>query len=102
MDELKHDPDIEEASLSSERSALLAAVKVDGYALRSASKRLRADREIILAAVKQNGKALVFAHESLKCDKELVMEAVAEGGHVALWHASEELQKDKEVLLAVK
>ena len=30
------------------------------------------------------------------------MEAVAEGGHVALWHASEELQKDKEVLLAVR
>ena len=30
------------------------------------------------------------------------MEAVAEGGHVALWHACEELQKDREVLLAVR
>ncbi|CAK9030030.1 unnamed protein product [Durusdinium trenchii] len=126
-EELKRDEDVQEAMLASERYALLHSVKVDGYALRTASKRMQADREIVLAAVKQNGKvlvfapeelrkdrevvlaavrqngkALVFAHETLKNDKEVVMEAVAEGGHIALWHASEELQKDKEILLAVK
>merc|ERR1711920_859543 len=125
-EELRRDEDVKEATLASERAALLAAVKVDGYALRSACKRLRADREIVLAAVKQNGKvlvfapedlrkdrevvmaavkqngkALVFAHASMKGDKEVVLEAVAEGGHVALWHASDDLQHDKEVLIAV-
>ena len=48
------------------------------------------------------GKLSFFAHESLKDDKEVVMEAVAEGGQVALWHASEDLQKDNEVLLSMR
>merc|ERR1719213_1170837 len=74
------------------------AVKQNGKVLVFASEELRKDKDVVMAAVKQNGKALVFAHESLKSDKEIVMEAVAEGGHVALWHASEELQKDKEIL----
>lgn len=34
--------------------------------------------------------------------KEIVLEAVAQGGHVALWHAADELQNDPEVLLAVR
>lgn len=55
-EDLRADEDINEAALASERAALLAAVKLDGYALRSACKRLRSDREIILAAVRQNGK----------------------------------------------
>mmetsp|Transcript_20219 Transcript_20219/g.35464 ORF Transcript_20219/g.35464 Transcript_20219/m.35464 type:complete len:89 (-) Transcript_20219:104-370(-) len=88
--------------MRADREIVLAAVKQNGKVLVFAPEELRKDREVVLAAVRQNGKALVFAHESLKGDKEVVMEAVAEGGHVALWHAAEELQKDKEILLAVK
>ena len=43
-EELKEDLDVQEAALASERRALLEAVKIDGYALRSASKRLQAER----------------------------------------------------------
>eukprot|EP00438_Fugacium_kawagutii_P030250 Skav232750 [mRNA] locus=scaffold757:27200:28129:+ [translate_table: standard] len=75
-EELKVDEDVQEAALASERYALLNAVKVagatgatyrsilqvdlvDGYALRTASKRMQADR------------VLVFAPEELRKDREV-------------------------------
>ena len=50
--------------LKADRDIVLAAVGLDGNALRFASDELKADRNIVLAAVGQTGNALEFAaHE---------------------------------------
>ena len=89
------------------RRLLLAAVAINGYALRHASPELRADRILVLAAVKRNGHALQYAAAQLKADRDVVLAAVASkmhstvaiNGH-ALRHASYELQSDRKVVLA--
>jgi len=54
----------------------------------------------VLAAVCENGCVLSFVEsEELKKDKEVVLAAVRQDGD-ALKYASKELQKDKEVVLA--
>ena len=40
------------------KAEVLAAVKIDGLALKDASTELKADKEVVKAAVSQNGLAL--------------------------------------------
>ena len=51
-----------------ESGRVLAAVKQDGLALRSASKELRGDRELVRAAVKESGRELSPETEEMKSE----------------------------------
>ena len=67
-----------------------------------AAEEPRADREVqvVPAAVQQQeGIPLFFASEELQADREVVLAAVQQNGR-ALKYASEELQADREVVLA--
>jgi hypothetical protein len=78
---------------------VLAAVSLNGPALKFASDELRADREIVLAAVRQNYKALRYVSDELRADREIVLEAVSLNGP-ALQYASPALRNDREIVLA--
>ena len=81
---------------------MLAAMKLDGLTLKSASFELRSDHEIVFAAVKQNGLSLEYASYKLQADRAVVLAAVEQDG-LALEYASYKLQADREVVLtAVK
>ena len=80
------------------KHAVLAAVKRRGWALESASDRMKDDPDVVLAAVKKNGLALEWA-ASLQNDTEVVLAAVKQRGW-ALQFASDRLKNDKEVVLA--
>ena len=86
------------ASLQSDKEVVLAAVTQYGHALSWAHASLLSDKEVVLAAVTQNGWSLKYAHESLKSDKEFVLAAVTQNGG-ALVHADASLQTDLEILL---
>jgi len=88
-----------DATGDDEREVVLAAVALDGHALRNASEDLKNDREVVLAAVAQDANALMWASEALHNDREVVLTAVTQNGRVFLW-ASEELKNDREVVLA--
>jgi Domain of unknown function (DUF4116) len=87
------------------------AVKKDGLALEFACDTLRQDRDIVLKAVSNHGGAIFFASEDLRDDKEVVLTAIKnmKGGSMSFtWvntgniqYASERLQKDRDVLLAI-
>ena len=62
-------PGVCQAGVRTDREIVLAAVQLNGYALRYAAKELRADREIVLAAVQQNGCALEDAAEERRGDR---------------------------------
>eukprot|EP00971_Amphidinium_carterae_P149990 2973168-Amphidinium_carterae.1 len=100
------------------RDSVLAAVRVDGYALQYADREIvlaavqqdwqalkftaescRGDREIVLAAVKQDWRAVEFAAESCRGDREIVLAAVKQNG-VALRCAAESCTSDRDIVLA--
>jgi len=105
---------------------VLAAVKNYGIALNHAADNLKQEKDVVLAAVTQSGSTLRFAAETIKADKEVVLAAVTSRGRAieyadkgaAMWgekdfvlamvqlngmaleHAHDKLQSDKEVILA--
>ena len=78
---------------------VLAAVKQDGEALKSVSKRLSDDTNIVLAAVHQSGYALKYASDRLKDNKNIALAAVQEDGE-ALKYVSKNLKDDTNIVLA--
>jgi hypothetical protein len=81
--------------LRSDIEVVLAAVALDGAALRFAAP-LQHNKDVVLAAVRQHGEALKFAGV-LRSDKEVVLSAVAQSAS-ALIYVDSELQSDKDVL----
>lgn len=59
-----------------ERSTVLKAVEVSGYALKFQEKKFTKDKEIALTAVKRHGDALMYVHKSLRSDKDIVETAI--------------------------
>ena len=105
---------------NSTKEEVLAAVKEWGLSLQYASEALKADKEVALVAVRKNWSALQYVGESLKTDRELVIEAARQDWRtttrpeifvrdelkikkrdflVSLLLPSEELKKDKEIVL---
>jgi predicted methyltransferase len=85
--------------LRNDKDIVLAAVKVEGFALQFASETLRNDKDVVLAAVKEHPDAFQFASETLRNNKGVVIAAVKQNGFV-LQFASETLRNDKDVVLA--
>ena len=70
------------------------------YALRRASREIRANREAVLAAVAQGGWNLEYASEELRRDPEVALTAVKNTGS-ALQHVPAELQEaNKAIVIA--
>eukprot|EP01050_Picozoa_sp_SAG11_P014015 SAG11_NODE_1684_length_4449_cov_7.642299_5_plen_84_part_01 len=61
------------------------------HAIRDAAPAVQADKEVLLAAVAMNGTALKYAAVELQADKDVVLAAVAMDG-TALKYAAAELQ----------
>ena len=78
----------------SDKQAVLAAVRLRGYALQYASVAMKADKEVIMEAVTTCGLALQWASVALKADKEVVRVAILGQTPYALEYASVELQND--------
>ena len=60
---------------------VLSKVKINGWALEYASKKLKNNEEIVNEAIKQNGSALYYASEELQNNEEIVKEAVKQNGY---------------------
>jgi hypothetical protein len=94
------------AELQDDWDFVLHLVKVPwrGDAVKYASARLRGDKEIILAAIEEGFSmfALKYASSELQDDREFVLECVqlAPNGSHAIYHASDRLRGDKEIILA--
>ena len=83
-----------------DRDTVLRAVKIHGLALENASERLKNDPEIVLAAIKQShGRAVQLASAELLSNKSFIMAAVREEGST-LRYVTEELQNDRDCVLA--
>jgi len=82
-----------------DRDLVLAAIKIDGMALRYADANLKKDKELVLAAVKQEAEAFQYADKHLLEDKSVVLEAIKLNGR-AYYFASKQVQSDKDVMLA--
>lgn len=79
--------------------AVLAAVRRNGFALKHASKRLRADREVVLAAVRENFYSLEHASIDLRADRDFLLTISHEGIAIPLGVISEELRADREIVM---
>ena len=55
---------------------MLKAVKINGYAIKYASEKLKNNRKIALASVKQNGLSLCHLSEEFRQDREITLESV--------------------------
>ena len=75
----------------------LAAIRNNGYILRSASDRIKDDLDIVLAAVGNDGCTLDYASGRLKDDRDIVLAAVGNDG-CTLRSASESLKDDREII----
>eukprot|EP00971_Amphidinium_carterae_P280022 5558634-Amphidinium_carterae.1 len=62
-------------ALKADREIVLAAVRVDGYALQYATEALRGDREVVLAAVQQKERALEWTADDLLEDPTFATDA---------------------------
>merc|ERR1712129_314635 len=83
--------------LRSSRSFILAALQLNGRALRFASDILRGDPEVVLQAVQSDWRSLKHADRELREDRLFLQRAV----HVdplVLAFASEELRADPELV----
>ena len=82
------------------KEEVLEAVEEDGRNLEYASKELKGDKEVVLAAVDTSGSSLEYASKELKGDKEVVLAAVEEH-YYALDFVSEDLLADKEFFITL-
>ena len=87
--------------LKADRELMLEAVQwATGKPLEHADESLKEDRDFMLEAVMHKVDSMEFAHEDLLNDKSFVEECLrVSRDPVALYHASSELQKDKEFVL---
>ncbi len=86
-----------------DKSVVLAAVKNDGMALAHASERLQNDEDIVMAAIGESGQAIKYANERFWADRQAMLVVIQTFGYGLFEYGSEELKKDKElVLLALK
>lgn len=80
------------------REVVLAAVRIDGFALEYAAERLKEDRDVVLAAVFESGLALRHAGLAARADREVVLAAVLETA-AALEFADATLRADQDTVL---
>lgn len=85
----------------------MEAVKKDGFNLQYVSANLRKEEKIVFAAVEETGLALQFASKNMKDKKAIVLKAVENCQYTGyseefypLFHASERLKADRDVVLA--
>jgi hypothetical protein len=89
----------EPTTRSRDRGAILAEVRLDGWALQGASEELQRDQEVVMAAVNQRPDALQFAASELQGHRDIVMAAVRLDGNALFW-AAEDLQRDRLIVFA--
>ncbi|WP_131277645.1 DUF4116 domain-containing protein [Hylemonella gracilis] len=82
-----------------DKTAALARVRADGYALARLDAVLRDDDDVVWQAVRVTGMALEFASERLRAAKPMVLAAVGQDA-LALVHAAEALRNDRDVVRA--
>nr|CAG4713456.1 unnamed protein product [Naegleria fowleri] len=86
-----------------DREFMLYVVTRNGLVLEYATPDLQDDFEIALAAVKESVHAFEYVSKRLKGDREFIWHAVSMTRSIAFCGASEDLRKDKELVLqAVK
>mmetsp|Transcript_74190 Transcript_74190/g.143608 ORF Transcript_74190/g.143608 Transcript_74190/m.143608 type:complete len:564 (+) Transcript_74190:48-1739(+) len=91
----------EGTAMFSDRDFVLEVVKVRGWAIQHADKRLKSDMEIALAAANCDGFDAIqpYIDRRLFLDRRFVMRAVQMSGR-ALQHAALSLRADREVIVA--
>jgi len=95
--------DLASTMLQDDRDVVLHCVKNCGCAIKHASARLRGDKEIILAAAREwnSDTVLKLASAELQDDRDVVLRCV-ELNWDAIYHASDRLLGDKEIILAAE
>jgi hypothetical protein len=78
---------------------VMQAIRVSGYAMRTAAPELKADREFVFAALARDHRAFHYAAPELKADRAFVLAAVARNS-CAFQYAAPELKADREFVLA--
>jgi len=82
-----------------DKDIALAAMRLEGCALRHAGADLQADIDVALAVAAQDYNALWYVAHSLWADREFVMQIIQRYCGM-LTYISNELQHDREVVLA--
>ena len=86
-------------SLSNDKDAVLAAVKLDGYMVKTLPK-FQDDKEVVMAAAETYGYAIDYASDRLKNDKETVLHFINNSQYRILQYASDRLRDDVDVVRA--
>ena len=73
--------------------------KAELHPLEKAGKTYLDDKDFVLEAVKIDAKSLVFVSEKLKNNKTIVKAAIKQFGHFGYKYSSNNLKKDKDLLL---
>lgn len=68
------------ATTSPEKTAAIALVGKDPYALYDLDEKFKSDKDVVLAAIRKDPHSLVYASDSLKRNKEVVLAAVSKVG----------------------
>ena len=85
------------------RDLVVAAVKVDGRALRCASARLKQDKGLCLAALRQNCLgALPFCSSGLRANRAFLLEAIRLDGGALRYASNAQFLEDKELIAAAE
>ena len=86
--------------LNDDHEIVLTIVRIEGYALKYASDRLKDDNNIVLAAVNSDGESIKYASDRLKDNNNIVLAAVNNNGK-SIKYASDRLYDDHDIVLAV-
>ena len=86
------------SSLKKDKTFMLKAVSLCGWALEWADAFLKKDEEVVFTAVFQHFEALYSVDESFKNDKRVVLAAISSGGG-AISYAAPALKKEKDVVV---
>lgn len=84
-----------------DKAVVSIAVRINGWNLLHASKRLQDDSDIVALAIRKNANSMSHASDRLKDDKSFIMENIQKCCNgTALANYSERLKKDRDVVLA--
>jgi len=80
------------------REVVEAAIASNASALKFASEELRGDYNIVFKALHKDGAMFQFASEELRSNRQLLLIALHQSGTHVLLYASQDLQRDEEIL----
>lgn len=86
-------------SLSNDKDAVLAAVKLDGYMVKTLPQ-FQDDKEVVMAAAETYGYAIDYASDRLKNDKETVLHFINNSQYRILQYTSDKMRDDVDVVRA--